>query len=358
MRILALLPLALLPLSDSTSPHENKPQPEDGVVVRVETSSTPLHATEAARRMTAKTEIVIQAIVNTLTGETGFHDTTTGPYRRPAPETASYEIQLFDNKIRMETGGTVMIGVVGEDGQASWKTVDPRTNRVVQTLGVFDRGLDGGFVRDLPFSGFGEPEHITSNVTPTSEYGSHAGHRTRKYEYSQQIGVLLEPMDLYGGSAIANVYLAGEAWIATSGPFISDPRVKGLFDQHSYSMAGKGFVRGTELDTFVDLGPVLAAHDSIQVSVGTASVGGMTTEPVFLAFDSMEVTSIEGADVDPDIFEPLERQPQACDCTCEAFERLQAVADMPHDQQEAQPDAMVLSMCAPRCGMEWMRCAN
>ena len=274
------------------------------------------------------------------------------------PERGRYRIRLLGNRIRMEAGGSTMIGVVdGEDELASWSTIDPRTNRVLETGGTFNRGLAVQNTRSLMFPGLGEAQLriLSSSVTPTGDYRTIAGHETRRYRYQQDLFLPLPQSLEVEGVPGLNVSLNGEAWIVVNGPFEADRRVENLFRQHAWSMAARSYGHDSELQQLRELGMIFQADET--TTVGIAAPGG-APETIMTGSETMTVTSIEAVEVDPAIFEPLEQASQGCDCSCRAFTRLQEIGDMPHDQQEAQPDAMALSMCAPRCAMQWMRCGN
>ena len=109
------------------------------------------------------------------------------------------------------------------------------------------------------------------------------------------------------------------------------------------------------LSAFGAPGVLLRVKEELTVLIYEVSERGMVAEgrPIMSTSSLDEVTAIMRRPLADSLFGALEQPQQGCDCSCEAYDELKAIAKLPKAKQEAHPKAMVLSMCAPECGMRW-----
>jgi hypothetical protein len=50
-------------------------------------------------------------------------------------------------------------------------------------------------------------------------------------------------------------------------------------------------------------------------------------------------------------------QPQSCDCSCDAFKKMQGMSEAEQKKMQDSPEGMAFAMCAANCMSKWMSCA-
>jgi hypothetical protein len=251
---------------------------------------------------------------------------------RRGPQVSEYTVYIRDDLMRMDLGGSSLVARLSSDASTTtWVVLDEASGRIVNTT-AFDEGIS----RFGPAGqNMGEVVRTPPVVTRTSRTDSILGRSVTQYDY--EYGMNLEPFG--SGQPRVEATVKGHAWIATDSPVAQSDYEAALLSILSAGVMGKD----------LGLGLPLRTSESQVVKILSSTHGAVVME----GSSSSEVTAISRQSLDDALFgvdQPVVKQ---CDCSCEAYKRLMAIGEMSEEQQAAQPDAMPLAMCAPKCGFQW-----
>jgi hypothetical protein len=322
-----------------------------GLVIEIETSTT---APGLSANVQQGINSALMAIA-VLVPQENVGDWNAAMEELGPPETITQDVTVYIKgaRIRVDIGANSLLGRLAPDGSVSeWAVLDPASGQVMDS-DFFDRAVRAGSADE--YEAFGGDADVTSmGVTASNEFRNIQGHEARKYTIGESV-VLATDMEEESGTPLG-VALSSttDAWVATDGPYTEDAGIVQFFR-----------VFGRELNLMPEqsnsddgLPPsaiVLETHERAYISIGAAGMG----EPLATASSSTVVKSITRQELDDELFSGFERGEEECDCSCDAFKELQAIGKLPKEEQQNHPKAMALSMCAPKCGMQWaMQCSG
>ena len=237
-----------------------------------------------------------------------------------------------------------------------------------------------------------------SGIEPTPMPGATrtiAGHSTRGYAYDYEMdlamggfpGMAAPPA---GAVAGAQNVVTGEAWIADDLP--EADQIAAFFRRFADSFDGG--MLGGQIGVMADLaalGVPLETKETLRTYLISQIPGSDERQLLVESVSTSTVTNISMATLtDEELFGPggmptsatagseaavspvppgtagaagvpdgsVRTVDEGCDCSCEAAEELQAISELPEDEQAAHPRAMPLAMCAPECAMRWIACSR
>jgi hypothetical protein len=322
-----------------------------GLVIEMETSTTAPGLTQNVQQGLNSALMAIAVLVpQENVGDWNAAMDEIGP-----PETVKQDVTVYIKgaRIRVDIGANSLLGRLAPDGSVSeWAVLDPASGRVMDS-DFFDRAIRAGSTDE--YEAFGGDADVTSmGVTASNEFRNIQGHEARKYTFGEMV-VLDTGMEGESGTPLGvAVSSKTDAWVATDGPYTEDAGIVQFFRVFGREL-GLMPEQSNSDDGLPPAAIVLEAHEQAFISIGTAGMG----EPLATASSSTVVKSITRQELDDEMFSGFETGEKECDCSCDAFKELQAIGDLPKEQQQNHPKAMALSMCAPKCAMKWaMQCSG
>jgi hypothetical protein len=271
------------------------------------------------------------------------------------PETITQDVTVYIKgaRIRVDIGANSLLGRLAPDGSVSeWAVLDRASGQVMDS-DFFNRAIQASSAAEYEAFG-GDAEVIPTEVSVGSELRTIQGHQTRKHTITKS-AILATAMEGETGTPLgAMVNSTVDAWVATDGPYTEDAGIVQFFRVFGQelnlmpqpSASNDGLPQGAI---------VLEAHEVANISIGSVGTG----ELLATASSSTVVKGISRQELDDELFSAFEAEEQECKCSCEEFEELQAIGRLPKAQQQNEPRAMFLSMCAPKCGVSWaMNCGS
>lgn len=340
--LVALTAFAWLPGSAAAQDFEVGP----GLVVEFETSSTAPGLSQSAQQSLNQAF----ALIARLVPQPNVDDWNEALEELGPPQTVTQDVTAYIRgaRIRVDIGGNSLLGRLAPDGSVTeWAVLDRASGQVMESR-VFDLAVRAR--SGAEYEAFGEDaEVIPIGVSAGSEYREIQGHPARKYTITRRV-ILPTQMQAQGGQALGvDVASTTEAWIATEGPYTEDAGIVQFFrvfgSELNLTPAGLSSGDGLPAGAIV-----LETHEQAAINIG--AVGG-TAQQLATASSSTVIHSISRRELDESMFTGFERGQKRCDCSCSAFKELQAISKKPKQQQQNDPKAMKLAMCASECGGAW-----
>ena len=358
MRTIALVLLTFF-ASYAAAPNCTLAQNTEGITIVVESETTDLHLEQGLRSELAPLAYMVLSVISRVGSQeamTAFLEVV----RDARPETTEldYTVNILDNYMRMDFGGSSMIGHVDTEGNTDWKILDQASGQLLDSE-MFNLGLAANESSEV----FSELEMLRSivnnesSVTPRGETRQIAGHQARKYEYRAENYLEPIPIDDDGNMVTIMILNFGSVWVASDSPFADDPVVHALFSGFSNSLRSTGLA-SEQREEIRNAGMLLGHEDETRVIVDLIDSGGDNAKVLQQASSKTEIVEMSRTSVDPTLFSAITQEKQRCDCSCRAFGELQAIGKLSKREQDAHPKAMTLSMCAPKCAMRWARCGQ
>lgn len=321
-----------------------------GLVVKIETTSTaPGLSSNAQQGVNRALAVVAQFVSGLSDADQEAWDDAMEELGPPETVTQDVTVYIKGARMRVDIGANSLLGRLAPDGTVSeWAILDPRSGQVMDT-DFFDRAVKARNAAE--YEGFGGDTGLTPPVVrSTGDSREIQGHTAQKYVITQSV-VLATGMSGPGGGPLATLLRSEtDAWVATDGPYTEDAGIVQFFrifgDELNLnapeSSSGVGLPAG---------GMVLETQERVDISIGSA--GGGPSEALMTATSSTVVKDISRQELDDELFAAFDREEKGCDCSCSAFKRLQAISEMPTQQQQNHPEAMSLAMCARECAGRW-----
>jgi hypothetical protein len=369
---------------------------EEGVVLEVTTTTAeemfPLeaaigeklgpHGTEAVlialmkvgkdlKKLGVPSADVLDAVNQAQSGLTGK--------KPPALSSMDYTVYLRDDLMAVAAKGMpVMVWEVTGSGKSAMWFLDPSTGRPIAIPGTNTTGISLAGMDD-PGAGAASGATVSKPIATgaTREILGHTAH-----EYRYRVDLRQAPTDVaYPGGMLIRLTIEGEAWVAPESPYRAEVATfyrnfaAGVGSPGGAGVEGAGHVSGltAHMAAIAELGVPLATSESVT----TYLVGGDDITPMGIplskAATSSTVTSIRRAPIDDEQYYGKEGKPgapaagaagqspaaperPACDCSCEAYAKLQELSKKSKEEQAADPTAMATAMCASQCAMKWIGC--
>jgi len=322
-----------------------------GLVIEIETSTT---APKLSQSLEQGLNSALALIVN-FVPPGNVEDWNTAMEELGPPETVEQDVTVYIKgaRIRVDIGANSLLGQLAPDGSVSeWAVLDPASGRILDS-DFFDAAVRGSAD---PYAAFGgDVELPQRSVSRKDETREMQGHTVRKFVVSDGV-VLSTGLEGEGGAPLGvQVRSETDAWVATSGPYTEDAGIVQFFRVFGRDLGLMPEQSGS--DEHLPTGAiVLEAHERADIALG---VPGGTGEFLATATSSTVVKSISRQELDGQLFSAFEAEEKECKCSCEEFEELQAIGRLPKAEQQNEPRAMFLSMCAPKCGVRWaMNCGS
>lgn len=266
--------------------------------------------------------------------------------------TMDYIVKIKGNRMRVDMGGSSLLARLAPDGSvAEWGVLDPASGRVMNSR-TFDRGVRNANVafREFP----GEFEIAPATVSRESETRTILGYPARRYRYTRHLSLFPLGRDTGAPQLVVKKY--GSAWLAR---YKDVPEMDlALFLQvwaRSFNDQGSGPMAVDE--ELKERGLLLETHDTTEIELHAYHPAGSgTASPLMTTSASTTVTSVDRPQLDPVLFGGFETPKKECNCSCAAYDTLQAIGKLSKKEMEQHPRAMALAMCMPKCVSYYMKC--
>jgi hypothetical protein len=275
------------------------------------------------------------------------------------PETITQDVTVYIKgaRIRVDIGANSLLGKLAPDGSVSeWAVLDPASGQVMES-DFFDAAMRGS---EDPYAAFGGDVQLPPRqVSRTNETRQMQGHTVQRYVIEDGVALSTGLENENGDQLGAQLRSVTDAWVATDGPYTEDPGIVQFFRVFGGELGLMPRASGqpSSGDNLPPGALVLATREVADVSLAIAGAGPGSS--IAQATSSTEIKSISRQELDDDLFDGFEAEEKECKCSCQEFVELQAIGRLPKAQQQNEPRAMALAMCAPECGMAWaMNCGG